>query len=71
MRESIVMMKKMDVEILMELHIFSTPDYENIVYVRKYCNGEQIGLEILTELHVFTTSEYSDFLMPSVGHVVA
>lgn len=55
------MMKKRDVEILIELHIFSTPEYEHIVYVRKYCKDEQIDLEILTELHVFTTFEYSDF----------
>jgi hypothetical protein len=71
MRESIVVLKKMDVEVLMELHNFRTLEYENVVYMRKYCNGEQIGLKILAELHVFTTPEYSDFFNAICGHVVA
>jgi hypothetical protein len=29
------------VEILTDVQLFSTPEYKNIVYKRKYCNSEK------------------------------
>lgn len=46
------------VEILTDLHVFSTPTYDNPVYMRKYCDVEKYDLEILTDLWVFKTPWY-------------
>jgi hypothetical protein len=47
-------------EILADLHVRSTPEYENVIYMRKYCGGEneKIDVKILSGLHVFRTPEY-------------
>jgi hypothetical protein len=39
------MVEEFDLEVLTDLHFFSTP---------KYCNVERIGLVILTDLHVLS-----------------
>jgi hypothetical protein len=35
------MMKKVDLQILKDLHVLSIPEYKNVVHMRRYCDGEE------------------------------
>jgi hypothetical protein len=56
--ENIVMVKEITVKILTALYIDSTPEYKNVLYVRRYCHVERISIAAVMDLHVFTPSEY-------------
>jgi hypothetical protein len=46
-----------DLEVLAELHIFSTKVYENTPYVRKYCDGKR---NRSINMHVPSALEYEE-----------
>jgi hypothetical protein len=62
-----IVMKKIDVKILMDLHVSSTPEYENIIYMSNHCCGEKSVLRFW-KLYTFSASlnTKSCFGMPFV-----
>jgi hypothetical protein len=46
------MVTKVSVEILMDLHVFCTPEHENVVYTLTNYDSDQTSLEILVDFYV-------------------
>jgi hypothetical protein len=45
--------KKNDLNLLTDLHIFSTPEYENVAYMRRYCHVKRISLSYFDKFACF------------------
>jgi hypothetical protein len=47
--------EKVCLKILTDLHIFSPPEYENVVYMGRHC---QVNLVIMVDLYICSLTEY-------------